>query len=560
MKIKHTLYIVLLVFSLFPLYIFGAFMIYENNRKVESIMRENLELISGTQILSIKSFCDTKRERLEMISQYSIVQDAILVSLGEREEKGLFSSRDYLANMLTQRKRYDEHTASVSVVDRNFKVVASSEEYTKAEESAMKNAPEKYLRGEFQISNVYDRETEEGKKHVVAAYQGVFAGEELIGYVVEEIETDYFDVYRSADSIWQDGTLYILDGEENLVTAGSPGEHSRKEFVTSEEERKSYYKAWNAVDREKNPSGEIRYKIGGIEYITYYSDIDYTDWSIRVTVNLSAASENTAAYRMLLAVTILCISLLLFAVNYLMTKRLMRPIDQISETLKKVQKEQNYTLRIENRKGDELGILAENVNELLNYIEQEDIQEKERQRQLARAAERDPLTGVKNKKAAELLIQDMVQQAAECSRPIAVGFLDIDDFRDYNTNFGHQEGDHVIQFVASILKESVNGAVGRVGGDEFVFCVSGKETARIHETVKTMLRRLNQGMIQKETGKRLSVACSVGVVVDAGAEIHYSSMIRKADEAMYQAKEKGKNTYWFWDGSGAAGVDEDIHA
>ena len=52
---------------------------------------------------------------------------------------------------------------------------------------------------------------------------------------------------------------------------------------------------------------------------------------------------------------------------------------------------------------------------------------------------------------------------------ISAGFLDIDDFKDYNTNYGHQEGDNVIKFVANTLKENFKGEVGRNGGDEFVF-------------------------------------------------------------------------------------------
>ena len=62
----------------------------------------------------------------------------------------------------------------------------------------------------------------------------------------------------------------------------------------------------------------------------------------------------------------------------------------------------------------------------------------------------------------------MIEQANDTHTRVAVGFLDIDNFRDYNTLYGHQEGDRVIRFVASILKENINGIVGRNGGDEFL--------------------------------------------------------------------------------------------
>lgn len=60
---------------------------------------------------------------------------------------------------------------------------------------------------------------------------------------------------------------------------------------------------------------------------------------------------------------------------------------------------------------------------------------------------------------------------------ITVGFLDIDDFRDYNTNYGHQLGDAVIQFVAKILQHDLRGQVGRNGGHGNV---SGKRGRKKH--------------------------------------------------------------------------------
>ena len=58
---------------------------------------------------------------------------------------------------------------------------------------------------------------------------------------------------------------------------------------------------------------------------------------------------------------------------------------------------------------------------------------------------------------------------------ITLGFLDIDHFKDFNTYFGHQVGDKVLQFVSAVLKEQLKGKIGRVGGDEFIFCFVGKK-------------------------------------------------------------------------------------
>lgn len=542
MKIKHTVYIFLLFFSLVPLYIFGIFMMYENDKKIETIMRDNLAAISEAQIMDMNNFCEMRRERLVMIAQYELVHQAIRYSF---EENGSLegTEKDYLENMLIERKRYNSFIESVSVVNRECRVVASSEVYNVNELSNLQYTQEQYLTGEFKITNVYERETDDGIKRVVAAFQGITVDDKLVGYVVEEIDVSYFDQYRTEKNLLENGTLYLLDGNQEVITAGSPGEESRDSFITTEEDREDYRKAWADVDREKNPSGEISYHYGGNEYITYYSYIDYTDWDIQITVNLSAYQDSRNAYKVLLLITIVVVTALLMVINYFITGRLTNAIENITGTLKKVQEEQNYALRIENYGKDELGVLACDINHLLNYIEKENLQEKEQQRHLAIQAKRDPLTGINNKKAIEENIWDLIQQAREQHTRVAVAFLDIDDFKGFNTDYGHMAGDRVIQFVASVLERNCGAIVGRNGGDEFLFGIGDVGEEELEKMADKLLANLNEGFYCKEAGKRVSVACSIGIVIAEGDDLSYSSLICGADEVMYQAKYEGKNAY-----------------
>lgn len=86
MKFRHTLLIVFLLFSLVPLYVLGVVLMYENDRNIEDVMAESLESISKTQIQDIKNFCEERKEYLEMIGQYDMVKEAVLVSMqGEKK-------------------------------------------------------------------------------------------------------------------------------------------------------------------------------------------------------------------------------------------------------------------------------------------------------------------------------------------------------------------------------------------------------------------------------------------------------------------------------------------
>lgn len=542
MKLKHSILGLLLLFTLIPLGIFGIFSIYETNRKIDELTEQNVRAISENQVMNIKNFTQDRNNEMDMIASYQLTQNAILYSLRENESP---LARNYVDNLLKERKKYSIFVASISVVNRNFHVVSSSEEYEPGTVSAMKDVDPKYQTGEFIIGDVYERITDDGRKNVVPAYTGVYYNNELIGYVMEELDTAYFDDLRLNMDTLADGTFYLLDGNGAIITAGdTKNKRSLKTFVSKSSDRNDFQKKWDAIDHEKNPSGYVRYRYHRQDYITYYSDVENTCWGIRVTENLSAQKQTGRTYGVLIALGLSALIIGVFCTQYFMTKKIFAPITHILQVFAQIRESEDYSLRVHIQEKHETGELAAGINELLDYVEQADRKEKERQQKLLQMAENDPLTGIKNKKAIEKEMLSMVQRAVESHEQITFGFVDIDDFRDYNTNYGHQEGDAVIQFVAQTLKENIHGAVGRIGGDEFAFCYAGElEPERIRHNADKILEILRTQHVNEQTGEVLPVPCSIGIVMSQGDTLDYTQLIRRADLAMYQAKENGKNTF-----------------
>lgn len=542
MKLKHSILGLLLLFTLIPLGIFGIFSIYETNRKIDELTEQNVRAISENQVMNIKNFTQDRNNEMDMIASYQLTQNAILYSLRENESP---LARNYVDNLLKERKKYSIFVASISVVNRNFHVVSSSEEYEPGTVSAMKDVDPKYQTGEFIIGDVYERITDDGRKNVVPAYTGVYYNNELIGYVMEELDTAYFDDLRLNMDTLADGTFYLLDGNGAIITAGdTKNKRSLKTFVSKSSDRNDFQKKWDAIDHEKNPSGYVRYRYHRQDYITYYSDVENTGWGIRVTENLSAQKQTGRTYGVLIALGLSALIIGVFCTQYFMTKKIFAPITHILQVFAQIRESEDYSLRVHIQEKHETGELAAGINELLDYVEQADRKEKERQQKLLQMAENDPLTGIKNKKAIEKEMLSMVQRAVESHEQITFGFVDIDDFRDYNTNYGHQEGDAVIQFVAQTLKENTHGAVGRIGGDEFAFCYAGElEPERIRHNADKILEILRTQHVNEQTGEVLPVPCSIGIVMSQGDTLDYTQLIRRADLAMYQAKENGKNTF-----------------
>ena len=209
MKIKNSILTLLLFFTLVPVLVFGIFSIYETNQSIDEMAEKNLKAVSQNQIMNIQKFCGDRREEMEMVANYSLTQDAIRYSLGESDDP---VDQEYVNNVLKERKKYGTYVASVSILDKNFHVVGSSESYDISEISELKYVDERFHTGDFIIGDSYERETDDGLKKIVPAYIGVFWNDNLIGYIAEELDTAYFDQLRLNMDSLAEATFYILDG------------------------------------------------------------------------------------------------------------------------------------------------------------------------------------------------------------------------------------------------------------------------------------------------------------------------------------------------------------
>lgn len=542
MNIRKSALGFVMFFSLMPLCIFSVVSIYEMNRKIDSMTECNLRAVSENQITNIQKFAANRNSEMEKVASYDLTKEAIKYSLGESDET---VDERYLDNLLEEQKKYGTFVASISVLDKNFSVVGSSEKYTTSETSQLKNADTKFHAGTFIMGDVYERQTDDGLKRVVPAYIGVYEKSELIGYISEELDTTYFDELRLNMDSLSSGTFYLLDGNNSIITAGKTTQkNSLTEFVTKSADRSDFQKTWNAIDKEANPRGEIYYKYNGEQYITYYSNVENSNWTVRVTENLTAQKKDMMSYKLLWVILFVFFAVGTVIVQILTTRKFLQPIESAMDVFAKIKETQDYSLRIPVKSKDEMGQLSQSINELLAYTEKEKMYEKMEQDKLKQQAESDPLTGVKNKKAIEQYVEETVAYSDENKTPVAIGFLDIDDFRNFNTNYGHQVGDDVICYVAKTLQENISGEVGRIGGDEFVFCYAGAiGDEKMKADAARILKLLQENYINPESKEQIPVTGSLGIVMAKEGGMDYTDLVRIADKAMYEAKNAGKNSY-----------------
>ena len=159
-------------------------------------------------------------------------------------------------------------------------------------------------------------------------------------------------------------------------------------------------------------------------------------------------------------------------------------------------------------------------------------------------AEKDALTGLKNRGTFDLKINDTVQSQSIQSLPSTMIMLDIDHFKRINDSFGHLVGDRVIRYVAALLTQIMgpNNFVARYGGEEFVVLIDNlpvEAAFKLAEKVRTAMG--NSKLQRKDSGETIGkVTLSAGISVLREND-SIDSFIDRGDKALYEAKNSGRN-------------------
>ncbi len=177
-----------------------------------------------------------------------------------------------------------------------------------------------------------------------------------------------------------------------------------------------------------------------------------------------------------------------------------------------------------------------------------DITDRKRaEKKIAHLAHYDYLTDLPNRALFVDMLNHSIALAKRNKRKVAVLFLDLDGFKKVNDKMGHDVGDLLLKDVAERFRETIRASdsVARVGGDEFVFVLdnvgSEKNAALVAQKV---LVALEKPFILKE--EPCYVGGSIGISLYPEGSIDPEKLIRQADEAMYLAKQSGKNTWKFY--------------
>ena len=170
---------------------------------------------------------------------------------------------------------------------------------------------------------------------------------------------------------------------------------------------------------------------------------------------------------------------------------------------------------------------------------------------MAALAQFDGLTGLLNARSIKHDYEHIARFARRHRQTVAIGFIDLDDFKRINDNFGHQAGDDVLKAVATRLRDQARNSdlVGRVGGDEFVVLLPDTDLAG----AEIFFLKLRSSLIELARAKQWQIGFSVGVAVISDPPQVAETAFAWADSLMYDVKKAGKNEVRLFEFRGEAG-------
>jgi two-component system cell cycle response regulator len=163
--------------------------------------------------------------------------------------------------------------------------------------------------------------------------------------------------------------------------------------------------------------------------------------------------------------------------------------------------------------------------------------------QMETLAMHDSLTGLLNRRAIEKYAEAEFNMAVRKERALSIVMLDIDHFKNINDRFGHIFGDHTLQQVAKILTEDMRtyDRIGRWGGEEFILILSDTQLKDAVTAAERVRIRTAGTQISLENGETFSIQISLGAACTTGQFSSLAKLIDAADQALYQAKQTGRN-------------------
>jgi len=536
----------IIVFSLLATFIPSLFMgwlSYRNNRQVleEKINQELVNLTSHASQDLDYWFRERQYEIRVFASSYEVSENLDRMYRGEDSRAGRDTPsrrlEAYLASVETKFADYKE----LCVADLSGIVRASSRGLT-----GDSRLPDEWLQriraGEAAIGNL-EWDHESGTAIIplaVPVRDETRAADKLVGVLVAKLDFGTVSGVLDDHAPENEDELYLITKDAMVLTSSRP---MTEAFMTST-------LAPNAAGDLFEHPGETRVftSFRGMDVLGTLDPIERLDWGVVAHRDRDTAYAQIVGLRNTTLFLMLTVLVLISVAAYLLGLTIVGPLNRLTTAAAEIAAG-NLKVRLPVFSGGELGYMTEVFNRMsrqlrlvMGELDATNKELREKNKELHELSITDALTTLHNRKHMMDTLAMEVARGLRYDKLFSILMIDIDDFKRYNDTFGHLPGDGVLRelgtFLASTLRTEDYAA--RYGGEEFLLLLPETGSEGAGQLAERLRQRLEEKAIGA-AGNHPGITVSIGVATFPENGADPEELIRRADSAMYQAKQSGRN-------------------
>ncbi len=375
----------------------------------------------------------------------------------------------------------------------------------------------------------------------------------LRGYLVVTMSLDFLAEQVATNRVGESGYALVVDHAGKILF--HPESSRRGSSLSSEH--------LSMIERSSADQRRHYVAYNGVSASFLARPIHQDLWLVGVLPESEVKKDGRELGKTLTWVTVgtifVTLSALLVAINTLMV----RPLKKLLSAVGAI-RDGNLTPDIALSSRDELGQLVQSFQDMGRSLH------KSRQK-IEHLAYHDSLTGLPNRLLFREFLQHMIALARRESNKMAVLFLDLDNFKRVNDTLGHQIGDQLLEEMAVRLKsalraedfvykesyEETSEVLARLGGDEFIILLPKVDDSRDAAKVASRILEMMREPFRID-GHELYNSTSIGITLFPNDGTEVNDLIKRADVAMYHAKEQGRNNYQFYSAAYSLATSEHL--
>jgi len=342
-----------------------------------------------------------------------------------------------------------------------------------------------------------------------------------------------------------------LHRDKTLIDYGSvtkvAGSHKTLDLIFEDQsDRDTIYQAMKDLASGKKQVATAFVNSLGARHLVglvYLPEIDWYEITL-IDMNIFLPVSHFTNIVLLFVVTLL---LALLLMNIVLTRLVLNPISQLDRAMGVFEEGKNPANEISLKRRGEIGRLIKHFIRMSDTVLQSkrDLERKvqDRTSELERLALMDPLTELYNRRGMAEQLEACLNRAKREHTSAGLLWIDIDWFKDINDNYGHAAGDEALQAIADIIKQTIRSydVAARWGGDEFLVLLSQVQ----EKDLAHLAERLCLHIVDHSFASGFNVSVSIGCTLYVNGQ-SIDTFLQNADQALYKAKENGRNDYFIY--------------